>query len=182
MLEPPQHLRLAVESTEYLCGDDTRLDHFQRDQTARMILLRLVDGAHPTLAEGLENVIRAEVCRVQRRVRTDQAGHRRRRLRPTVAGSWTLSSVWRHRSCGCCSRRRRLLCHRSSRAAWKIPPERGRWLRAVATRTPWLLVAQPIPDGTEQQPRHQEAGDPDRPGRQPHRRRTANQPGADADQ
>jgi hypothetical protein len=64
MLEPPQHLRLAVEPAEYLCGDDTRLDHLQCDQSARMILLRLIDGAHSTLAEGFENVIRAELCRV----------------------------------------------------------------------------------------------------------------------
>ena len=44
------------------------------------------------------------------------------------------------------------------------------------------LVAQPIPDGTEQKPDEHETPDPDRSGRQPDRRRTPDQPGADPDQ
>jgi hypothetical protein len=85
MLQTTQRLRLLLEAPQQIGAGPGGLNHLQRDTAPRLILLRLVHGAHAALAQKADNAIAADDgwnprltsrCRTRRRRSTGRGqGH-----------------------------------------------------------------------------------------------------------
>jgi len=60
MLKPSQHLRLLLETPQQGRAGEARLDHLERYVSARLLLFRFVDRAHPALADDPQDQVTAD--------------------------------------------------------------------------------------------------------------------------
>jgi hypothetical protein len=60
MTQPPEHLRFELETSHGVRRGEARPHHLERHSAARLILLRLVHGAHPAVADQTQDSVAAD--------------------------------------------------------------------------------------------------------------------------
>ena len=60
VLQPAEHLRLLLESSELCMRRETRTDHLERYCSPGLFLFRQVDDAHAALAEHVQDLVVAD--------------------------------------------------------------------------------------------------------------------------
>jgi len=63
MLQAAEHFGFPLETTQMFVAGDARLDHLERHDAVRVLLLGPIDGAHPALSEHGKNAIVADAGR-----------------------------------------------------------------------------------------------------------------------
>ena len=63
MLQPAKRLRLLLEPAQHLGAGPGGLNHLERDSAPRLVLLGLVDRAHPALAQQAHDAVTPDAGR-----------------------------------------------------------------------------------------------------------------------